>query len=71
MLILKNNTVKHILLIFTLMIMSCKAQTVSLETVAKCMVQNPSEPCPNFTYAKDINNSLNKYIGTWKGSLDI
>jgi len=25
---------------------------------------------PPVTYVKDINNSLNKYIGTWKGSFE-
>ncbi len=25
-------------------------------------------PCPEYTYAKDTNNLLNKFIGVWKGS---
>lgn len=24
--------------------------------------------CPNYNYAKDLNNSLEKYVGTWKGN---
>lgn len=45
--------------------MACKSQTISLEDAALCMT-NPN--CPDYTYVKDINNSLDKYIGTWKGS---
>lgn len=43
---------------------SCKSQVVSIETAAQCSETNP---CPDFTYIKDINNTLDKYIGTWKG----
>ncbi|MGI9580708.1 DUF6705 family protein [Chryseobacterium sp. RRHN12] len=46
---------------------SCIGQTVSLETMAQCI---PSQTCPNASYVKDINNSLNKYVGTWKGNRD-
>ncbi len=50
---------------------SCKSQVVSLETMAQCMQDNPPFPCPNmFTYVKDVNNTLNKYVGTWKGIYD-
>ena len=61
---------KYYLLLFILFTVSCKSQTVSLETAAQCMQENPPFPCPNFTYVKDINNSLNKYVGTWEGSLN-
>ena len=68
----KNIKMKNfipILIIFALSIISCKAQTVSLETLAKCQQENPPFPCPeNYNYVKDINNLLNKYVGTWKGS---
>lgn len=47
---------------------SCVAQTVSLETMSQCNVQ--AQECPVAMYVKDINNSLNKYIGTWTGSLE-
>ncbi|MDF2934238.1 MAG: hypothetical protein K0R36_3569 [Chryseobacterium sp.] len=67
--IMKN--IIRILIIFTLTIISCKAQTVSLETLAKCQQENPPFPCPeNYNYVKDINNLLNKYVGTWKGNLN-
>lgn len=50
---------------------SCKAQTVSLETIAQCMQENPSFSCPNnFNYVKDVNNTLNKYVGIWKGNFN-
>ncbi|WP_370895282.1 DUF6705 family protein [Chryseobacterium gossypii] len=47
---------------------NCTAQTVSLETMAQCNIQ--SQNCPAASYVKDINNSLNKYVGTWKGTLN-
>jgi hypothetical protein len=50
------------LIFFTI---SCHAQIISLEEAAQCLT-NPN--CPNYNYAKDINNSLNKYVGTWKGA---
>lgn len=59
---------KYLLLILTLITVSCNAQIVSLETAAQC--PNDPDNCPDYTYAKDINNSLDKYIGTWKGSHD-
>lgn len=57
---------KNILNIICLMIFtSAIGQTLSLETIALCSFQN--QTCPPVTYVKDINNSLNKYVGTWKG----
>ncbi|MBE4951051.1 DUF6705 family protein [Chryseobacterium culicis] len=56
---------KYVLFILTLLTTSCSAQTVSLETAAQCRVISN---CPNFTYIKDSNNSLDKYAGTWKGN---
>lgn len=47
---------------------NCIGQTVSLETMAQCNIQ--SQTCPQATYIKDVNNSLNKFIGTWKGTLE-
>lgn len=58
---------KNILTIFlALLALSCKSQTISLEEAAQCQA-NPN--CPrNYEYEKDINNTLNKYVGIWKGS---
>ena len=56
------------IIIIALFNISCIAQTVSLETMAQCS-SNP-ETCPHTTYIKDINNLLNKYVGTWKGNLN-
>nr|WP_314496821.1 DUF6705 family protein [uncultured Chryseobacterium sp.] len=65
-----HNKMKNIILILSFLVFtintSCKAQTVSLETMSQCS-QHP-ETCPNATYLKDINNSLNKFVGTWSGS---
>ena len=55
---------KYLLSILTFLTISCHAQTVTLETAAQC---RGTGNCPNFTFIKDINNSLNKYVGTWKG----
>lgn len=57
---------KSVITIFlALLALSCKSQTVSLEEAAQCR-ENPN--CPrDYNYTKDINNTLDKYIGTWKG----
>lgn len=62
----KNNLImKNIITIFlALLAISCKSQIVSLETAAQCSEVNP---CSDYTYEKDINNTLNKYVGIWKG----
>ncbi|WP_404986861.1 DUF6705 family protein [Chryseobacterium sp. M5] len=56
------------IIIIALFNISCMAQTVSLETMAQC--SNNPETCPNATYVKDVNNLLNKYVGTWIGTLN-
>jgi len=56
---------KYLFFIFTLITVSCKAQTVSLESAAQC---RGTGNCPNFKFIKDFNNSLDKYVGTWKGN---
>ena len=57
---------KNIITLFlALLAISCKSQTVSLEQAAQCQ-ENPN--CPrDYKYVKDTNNTLNKYVGTWKG----
>ncbi|MEO6177666.1 MAG: DUF6705 family protein [Flavobacterium circumlabens] len=48
---------------------SCKAQTI--EPIEKAIDYRTSENgIPDNTYLKDINNLLNKYVGTWKGSYE-
>ena len=55
----------YLLLPFILFTISCKSQIISLEQAAQCR-DNPN--CSmNYNYAKDINNTLNKYVGIWKG----
>ena len=56
---------KQIFLILTFLTISCKAQTVSLESFAQC---SATSNCSNYNYIKDINNSLYKYTGIWKGN---
>ncbi|WP_300690701.1 DUF6705 family protein [Chryseobacterium sp.] len=45
------------------------AQMVSLELMSQCRF-NPTVCPENYNYVKDVNNLLNKYVGTWKGSLE-
>lgn len=53
-----------ILLVF--IAFSCKSQIVSLEQAAQCR-ENPN--CPrDYNYTKDLNNTLDKYVGIWKGT---
>ena len=52
---------------------SCKAQVIgTLEQFEECSMRpNHDEGCPdleNITYVKDINNRLDKLVGTWKGN---
>ncbi len=56
---------KILLILISIIAISCKSQTISLEEAAQCLT-NPN--CPDFNYEKDINNSLDKYVGTWKGT---
>ena len=60
-----KNILTNILTIFlALLAISCKSQIMSLEETAQCQA-NPN--CAGYTYTKDINNTLSKYVGTWKG----
>lgn len=45
--------------------MSCKSQTISLDQLSLC--ENKPD-CPDYTYLKDTNNRLNKFVGIWKGT---
>ncbi|WP_281297532.1 DUF6705 family protein [Flavobacterium limnophilum] len=50
-----------------LMNLSCKAQILSVEN--KINYINSANGIPkNITYIKDVNNILDKYVGTWKGT---
>lgn len=62
----KNLIMKNIIILFlALLAISCKSQIVSLEQAAQCR-DNPN--CSmNYNYAKDLNNTLDKYVGVWKG----
>ena len=58
-----KNKIIYILLI--LGIISCKAQTISLDQLSQC--ENKPD-CPDYVYLKDTNNRLNKFVGIWKGT---
>ena len=65
----RNNMIRTVIMMF--MILSslyCKAQVIlSIEEYNKCK----STTCGQTTdYVKDINGTLNKYVGTWKGTDD-
>lgn len=54
-----------LVIILALLSISCNAQIISLESFAQC---SATSNCPNFNYIKDTNNSLDKNVGTWKGT---
>lgn len=54
------------LALFLSSIVSCKAQTITLNQLSEC--QSDLYPCPTYTHAKDINNLLGKFVGIWKGT---
>lgn len=56
---------KIIYILFFLGIITCKAQTISLDQLSQCE-NGPN--CPDYIYLKDTNNRLNKFVGTWKGT---
>jgi len=57
-----KNKIGYTLLI--LGIVSCRAQTISLDQLSQCEKAN----CPEYTTVKDTNNRLNKFTGIWKGT---
>ncbi|GEN66065.1 DUF6705 family protein [Chryseobacterium rhizosphaerae] len=55
-------------IVYTLLILgivSCRAQTISLDQLSQC--ENKPD-CPDYVYLKDTNNRLNKFVGIWKGA---
>ena len=61
---------KNIILVIILFItgVSCKAQTtISLEQAYQYSKSDDGIP-ETVTYVKDINNRLDQFVGTWKGS---
>ena len=61
---------KNIILVIILVItgVSCKAQTtISLEQAYQYSKSDDGIP-ETVTYVKDINNRLDQFVGTWKGS---
>lgn len=61
--IMKTRIIYTLLLLAT--IISCKAQTISLDQLSQC--ENKPD-CPDYIYLKDTNNRLNKFVGVWKGT---
>ncbi|WP_131797231.1 DUF6705 family protein [Chryseobacterium kwangjuense] len=57
---------KNKIIILTLLVIPFifKAQTVSLDQMSQC---ERGINCPDYTYVKDTNNRLDKFVGTWKG----
>jgi hypothetical protein len=55
--------------LFFISALSCKAQIVPIEKVIEYIDANKSYP-KGTNYIKDVNNLLDKYTGTWKGTLD-
>lgn len=55
---------KKIIFGLILLSISCKAQIIPVEQV----VDNYGNVEDNITYIKDVNNVLDDYVGTWKGT---
>ena len=70
-LIIKYKKMKNILIVLILMItsLSCKAQFIIPleEAINHIDSENGLMGDKDYVYVKDINNLLNKYVGTWKG----
>jgi hypothetical protein len=61
------------LIIFSFLILtvlSCKAQILPIENLIDYIEAEDTGIPENITYIKDVNNLLDKYIGTWIGSYD-
>lgn len=54
------------MIVLAVIALSCKSQTISLEQAAQC--RDTPNCSMNYDYAKDLNNTLNKYVGIWKGT---
>lgn len=60
-----------IILVFTLFSISCSSQTRGLKEAAISTNNSlGNQTIQNVAYLKDIDNSLNKFEGTWKGEYD-
>jgi hypothetical protein len=68
---LKIKNMKKLIIIFgifSMSIMSCKAQIIPIEEHREYK-ENETE-IPDGSYLKDVNDILPKFIGTWVGSYD-
>lgn len=48
--------------------LSCKSQTILPLEEVKNYINSENGIPKNITYIKDVNNILDKYVGTWKGT---
>ncbi len=55
------------IVVFTL---SCKAQILPVEKVIDYIENEDLDMPENITHIKDVNNLLNKFVGTWEGTFD-
>jgi len=54
--------------IIILIVLSCKAQILPVENYIDYIDQEDTGIPENITHIKDVNNVLNKFIGTWIGA---
>lgn len=69
---LKSIKMKKVLLIMIIALSNlynAQTQIASIEFVAKCVVDR-SYCLEDYNYVKDVNHLLDKYTGTWKGTLN-
>lgn len=53
---------KKTVVLILLIILSCKSKIIKVENF-----ENYNSDLPDGAYIKDVNNVLDKYVGTWKG----
>ncbi len=63
-------TMKKILILGFIILsnLSCKSQTIMPLEEVKNYINSENGIPKNITYIKDVNNVLDKYVGTWKGT---
>lgn len=57
---------KILFIILTISVLSCKAQQVIIPVEKQIEYENDEIEYPDNVYLKDVNNLLDRYVGTWK-----
>ncbi|WP_143885286.1 DUF6705 family protein, partial [Chryseobacterium binzhouense] len=70
-----KNIIKLCVVLLLIVSYSCKSQSISLQQMEECgnRPNRATEGCPDLQsakYVKDVDNRLNTYEGTWKGTFE-